>query len=153
MRIDLPSLAGAPFAAVMRLEERIDVDPRLGKLVKVRASQVNGCAYCIDMHWAAARERGESELRLAQLGAWHESPFFDERERAALAFAEEMANLPGGHGVSDAVYDHAADVFSQDELLGLLWTSTAINAWNRLCVATQAKPAGREPRLRSAQQA
>jgi AhpD family alkylhydroperoxidase len=139
-RIDLTSLAGAPFAAVLRLEERIDLDPRLGKLIKVRASQVNGCAYCVDMHWTAARELGESELRLAQLGAWYESPYFDERERAALALTDAMTDVANTH-VPDDVWARAEAHFEPRELAHLLFAIGAINLWNRVVVAARTPPA------------
>ena len=151
-RLDFHAASPDAYQAMMNLElaaRSFPLDETIRELVRLRISQINGCAFCIDMHARDLREHGESEHRVWALNAWREAPFFDERERSALAFAEETANLPGGHGVSDTVYDHAASVFSQDELLGLLWTSTAINAWNRLCVATQARPAGREPRLRT----
>lgn len=155
-RLDFRAASPAAFQAMRNLQEATNgfpLDATIRELVKLRISQINGCAFCIDMHARDLRELGESEHRVWALNAWRETPFFDERERAALAFAEETANLPGGHGVSDAVYDQAASLFSPDELLGLLWTATAINAWNRLCVATLAPPAGREPRLRAAQTA
>ena len=147
-RLDFHAASPDAYQAMMNLElaARASRSTRPSDLVKLRVSQINGCAFCIDMHARDLREHGEAEHRIWALNAWREAPFFDDRERAALAFAEEIANLPGAHGVSDAVYDHAAELFTQDELLGLLWTATAINAWNRLCVATQAKPAGREPR-------
>lgn len=137
----------------MNLEEAsksFGLDFTVRELIKLRTSQINGCAFCIDMHARDLREHGESEHRIWGLNAWREAPFFDERERAALAMAEEMAGLAGGHGVSDAVYDEAARVFTADELLGVVWTATAINAWNRLSVCTRRAPAGREPRLRAA---
>ena len=154
-RLDFGTASPDAYQVMLNLEQAsqsFGLDFTVRELVKLRTSQINGCAFCIDMHARDLREHGEAEHRIWALNAWREAPFFDERERAALAFAEEMANLPGAHGVSDAVYDHAASVFSPDEMLGLLWTATAINAWNRLCVATRTKPAGREPRLASVTQ-
>jgi AhpD family alkylhydroperoxidase len=139
-RIDLTHHAGAPFAAMVRLEERIVLDPALKSLVKVRVSQINGCAHCLDMHWAHAREHGESELRLAQLGAWQESPFFDAWERAALALAESMTHISATH-VPDDVMDEAARHFDADELGHLLFAIGAINLWNRVVVAAGTPPA------------
>jgi AhpD family alkylhydroperoxidase len=91
--MDLARLAGAPVDAMVKLEERIDLDPGLRELVRLRASLINGCAFCIDMHWTALRSDGESEVRLAQLAAWEESPFFDERERAALALTDAVTRV------------------------------------------------------------
>jgi AhpD family alkylhydroperoxidase len=113
-RIDIRRHAGAVYAAMTRLEERIQLDPALRALVKIRASQINGCAFCIDMHWTDARAGGESELRLSQLAAWRESPFFDERERAALALAEAVTHVSATH-VPDDVWDEAARHFDADD--------------------------------------
>jgi AhpD family alkylhydroperoxidase len=139
-RIDLPHHAGAPYAAMVRLEERIALDVTIRSLVKVRVSQINGCAFCLDMHWTHAREHGESELRLAQLGAWHESPFFDARERAALALAESMTHVSATH-VPDDVMDEAARHFDEAELGHLLFAIGAINLWNRVVIAAGTLPA------------
>src|SRR4051812_9377243 len=89
-RLDIAHHARGAFGAMRRVEQRIELDPQLRELVKIRASLINGCAFCIDMHWHAARAGGEPEHRLAQLGAWQESPFFDERERAALALTDAV---------------------------------------------------------------
>jgi AhpD family alkylhydroperoxidase len=139
-RIDLLQHAGAPYAAMVRVEERIKLDPPLRGLVKVRASQLNGCAFCVDMHWTDARAEGESELRLAQVTAWHESPFFDERERAALALTDAVTDVSRTH-VPDDVWARAAAHFGPNELAHLLFAIAAINLWNRLQVATRALPA------------
>ena len=125
---------------MLRLEQRIDFDPRLRELVKVRASLINGCAFCIDMHWNAARERGEAEQRLAQLAAWHESPFFDDRERAALALTDAVTHVAETH-VPDDVWVEAERHFSPDELGHLLFAIGAINLWNRVEIAARAVPA------------
>jgi AhpD family alkylhydroperoxidase len=139
-RLDLTRNARAAFAAMVRVEERIDLDAPLRRLIQVRASQLNGCARCIDMHWAEARAGGESEVRLAQVGAWHESPFFDERERAALALTDAMTHIAGTH-VPDDVWADAAAEFDAEELAQLVFAIAAINCWNRLMVATRATPA------------
>jgi AhpD family alkylhydroperoxidase len=139
-RIDIARLAGAPVAAMVQLEERIDLDSRLSELVKLRASQINGCAFCIDMHWAALRRDGESEVRLAQVAAWEESPYFDERERAALALTEAVTHVSATH-VPDAVWARAEAHFPPEELSHLLIAIAAINLWNRLAVSTRAVPA------------
>src|SRR5687768_11999758 len=109
-------------------------------MVKLRASQLNGCAYCIDMHWKDARAGGESEQRLYGLDAWEESPYYTDRERAALRWTEAVTNVQDGH-VPDAVYDAVRSHFSEQELVDLTWAVAAINAWNRLAIAMRA-PAG-----------
>jgi AhpD family alkylhydroperoxidase len=139
-RIDLTRHAGPVYAAMIRVEERISLDPRLKLLVKVRVSQINGCAFCVDMHWTHARELGETELRLSQVTAWHESPFFDERERAALALADSMTHISSTH-VPDDVWDEAARHFDADELAHLVFAIGAVNLWNRTTVAARTLPA------------
>jgi AhpD family alkylhydroperoxidase len=139
-RMNLADHVGGPLAAMARVEERITFDARLRHLVKLRASQLNGCAFCLDMHHTEARADGESEARLAQLPAWAESPFFDDRERAALALTEAVTLLSETH-VPDAVWEEAAAHFAPDELANLLFAIAAINTWNRLMVATRAFPA------------
>ena len=138
-RLDLAHHAGSPYAGMLRVEERIDLDERMRGLVKVRASQVNGCAYCIDMHWSDARAAGESEARLAQLAAWHESPLYDDRERAALELTDAMTLVSETH-VPDDVWAVAEAHFEPDELANLLFAIAAINLWNRLMVAVRAVP-------------
>jgi AhpD family alkylhydroperoxidase len=139
-RFDAAKLVGGPVAAMVRLEERIDLEPRVRHLVKIRASQMNGCAYCIDMHWAHAREDGEPELRLAQIPTWRESPAFDARERAALALTESVTLVSETH-VPDDVWEEAARHFDERELANLVVAIAAINFWNRLQVAARALPA------------
>ena len=149
-RLNFSKASPDAYQAMMSLElasQSFGLSVTLRDLIKLRTSQINGCAFCIDMHARDLREHGEAEHRIWALNAWREAPFFDERERAALAIAEEMALLAGSHGVSDEVYDEAARVFSSDELLGVLWTATAINAWNRIVITTRQTPAGREPRI------
>jgi AhpD family alkylhydroperoxidase len=132
--------AGAAYAAMVRVEERIDLDPVIRSLVKLRASQINGCAFCIDMHWTHAREEGETELRLAQVAAWHESPAFDERERAALELTESVTLLADTH-VPDDVWELAKEHFEERELAHLLVQIAAINFWNRVAVPSRKVPA------------
>jgi AhpD family alkylhydroperoxidase len=148
-RIDLSRHAGGPFAAMVRVEERITLDPRIRHLVKLRGSQINGCAYCLDMHWPAAREHGESDMRLAQLSAWEESPYFDERERAALALTDAMTHVSATH-VPDDVWAEAERHFDADELGHLVVAIAAINFWNRAAVAARTVPAGYEPEAAAA---
>ena len=107
---------------------------RLLHLVKTRASQINGCAHCIDMHTQDARAEGESEQRLYALNAWRATPFFDERERAALEWTEAVTRVAETH-VPDEVYERVRQHFAEDELIDLTLAVTAINTWNRLSIA------------------
>jgi AhpD family alkylhydroperoxidase len=123
-------------AAAKQLDA-VDFDPRLRELVRIRASQLNGCAYCIDMHTKDARAIGETEQRIYGLSAWRETPYFTERERAALAFAESVTLVATTH-VPTADYDAVSAHFSPDEIAALLGLIVAINAWNALAVSTRA---------------
>ena len=109
------------------------VDPKLLELVKMRVSQVNGCAYCLHMHRHAALTLGETEDRLLLLSAWHESELYTDRERAALDWAESRTRIAGTHS-PDAVYEAACGMFSEDELVALSLGVAMINAWNRLAI-------------------
>ena len=109
------------------------------ELVKMRASQLNGCAYCLDMHSKDARALGETEQRLYLLDAWRESPFYTERERAALEWTEAIT-LIAGHDVPDNVYETVAKQFSEEELANLTLAIATINSWNRLSIAFQVVP-------------
>jgi AhpD family alkylhydroperoxidase len=117
--------------------DRVDYDPKLRELVRIRASQLNGCAYCIDMHTKDARAIGETELRLYGLAAWDETPYFSARERAALAFTEAVTMLADTH-VPQAAYEAVAAEFSPDEVAALLSLIVTINAWNAIAVSTRA---------------
>jgi len=108
-------------------------------LVKMRASQINGCAYCIDMHSKDAREMGETEQRLYELAAWRETPFYTERERAALEWTESVTLVSQTH-VPDSVYEVARSQFSEKELVDLTFAVAAINTWNRIAIAMRAVP-------------
>ena len=138
-RISLPKAARAVYRAIDALDSSAEFEPRLRELVRIRASQINGCAFCVDMHSVDARKAGEHDRRIYALTAWHESPFFDERERAALALTEAMTRLPDG-GIGDEVYERAAAAFSEEELGNLMGVIIAINAWNRVGVATALQP-------------
>ncbi|MFC6489183.1 carboxymuconolactone decarboxylase family protein [Nitratireductor sp. GCM10026969] len=109
------------------------LEKELLHLVKLRASQINGCSYCVDMHSREAREDGESEQRLLLVAAWQESPLFTERERAALSWTEKLTRL-AGNMVEDEDFDQARAYFSDDELVKLSVAIGIINVWNRLCV-------------------
>jgi AhpD family alkylhydroperoxidase len=117
--------------------DKVDFDPRLRELVRIRASQLNGCAYCIDMHSKDARAAGETEQRLYALPAWKETPFFTPRERAALAFAETVTLVADNHVPSEA-YDAVAAHFTPDEVAALVCLIVAINAWNAISMSTRA---------------
>jgi AhpD family alkylhydroperoxidase len=133
----LASGAGRAMLALQHQVETSGLDHTLLELVKIRASQINGCAYCIDMHTKDARAAGETEQRIYALSAWHETPFFSERERAALAWTESVTNVSTTH-VPDDVHDHARKVLGEADLVALTWAVVAINAWNRLAVAFRA---------------
>jgi len=117
-------------------------------LVRLRASQINGCAYCLDMHWKDLRALGESEQRLYSLDAWRECPYYTERERAGLAWAEAVTLVAEGH-VPDAVYDEARRHFSEKELADLTLSVAGINAWNRLSIAARVVPGTYQPAARA----
>ena len=123
---------------------RSGLEASLLELVKMRASQLNGCAYCLDMHAKDARAAGESEQRLYTLPAWRDTPFFTARERAALAWTEALTNVQQGH-VSDAVYEEARQQFSEEELVRLIFVVTQINAWNRICIACRVDVGAYQP--------
>ncbi len=110
-------------------------------LVKLRASQMNGCAYCLDMHWKDLRAAGEGEQRLYSLDAWRESPYYSERERAALAWTEAVTRITEGH-VTDGVYEEVRPHFTDTELADLTLVVSTINAWNRLSIASRLVPGG-----------
>jgi AhpD family alkylhydroperoxidase len=124
-------------SAATRELDRVGLDHRLRELVRIRASQLNGCAYCIDVHTRDARAIDETEQRIYALPAWRETPYFDARERAALAFTEAVTLLAGDH-VPTPAYDAVAAHFSPDEVAALLSLIVTINAWNAIGVATRA---------------
>lgn len=141
-RIKIYKVSPALYDAMMALSTASskDVDPTIGELIKIRASQLNHCAFCLDMHVTDARKLGETEQRLALVAAWREAgDLFTERERAALALAEAITELGDGH-VSDEVYARAAGVFSERELAQVIAMAVTINAWNRFNVAARVAP-------------
>jgi AhpD family alkylhydroperoxidase len=136
-RIDYTKAAPGALRAMYGLEKYLaesSIEPPLRELVKMRASQINGCAYCIDMHSKDARARGESEQRLYCLMAWREAPFYTERERAALAWTEALTLIADNH-VPDDVYKQAREQFSEQELADLTLAVVTINAWNRIAIS------------------
>lgn len=123
--------------ALTSLEEVVvasGLEPSLIDLVKTRASQINGCAYCIHMHTGEARHRGETEERLYLLDAWHESPLYTDRERAALAWTEAVTLISQSHA-PDSVYEEARRFFDEAELVKLTMVIATINAWNRIAIS------------------
>ena len=129
------ALAHLDHAATKQLDA-VDFDRRLRELVRIRASQLNGCAYCIDMHTKDARAIGETEQRIYALPAWRETPFFTEAERAALAFTESVTLMTGSH-VPDAEYDVLTPHYSPEEIAALVSLIVMINAWNAVGVSTR----------------
>ena len=143
VRLDFDTLAAGFSRAMSHLDhaatkelDRVDFDPKLRELVRIRASQLNGCAYCVDMHTVDARAIGETEQRIYALPVWRETPFFSARERAALAFTETVTTMADNH-VPQAAYDEVAAEFSQDEIAALVALIVTINAWNAIGVATR----------------
>ena len=116
-------------------------------LLDLRVSQINGCAYCIDMHSKDLRAAGETEQRLYLLDAWREAPFYSEREQTALAWAEAVTRVTDGH-VPDEVYEEARSQFSEEELVNLTLAVVAINGWNRLSIAFRSVPGAYQPQKR-----
>lgn len=133
-----PKAYGA-IAPVDDYLEHASIEPTLLNLVRLRASQLNGCAYCIDMHWKDLRAQGEGEQRLYGLDAWRESPYYSERERAALAWTEALT-LVSRDQVPDAVYDEVKPRFSETELADLTIAIGQINFWNRVAIASRMTP-------------
>jgi AhpD family alkylhydroperoxidase len=130
------------YKAMFGLEKYVNecgLEPALLNLARLRASQLNGCAYCIDMHSKDLRAAGESEQRIYELGSWRDTPFYSDREQAALAWAEAVTLLTDGH-VPDEVYEQARSQFSEKELADLTLAIISINGWNRLNVAFRTEP-------------
>ena len=138
-----PNALHAMYALEKHLKSST-IEEKLLHLVKLRASQINGCAYCIDMHWKDLRAAGETEQRLYGLDAWEESPYYSERERAALAWTEVITRVTEGH-VSDEVYEKVRKHLTEKELADLTLAIVAINGWNRLNVAARTVPGAYQP--------
>jgi len=135
---------GALHAAAVGAAGDAGVEPELLELVRIRASQINGCGFCLDMHTKDARAKGETEQRIYALDAWQEAPFFSQRERAALALTEAVTLVHDGR-VPDDVYQAAADVFKEAELAALIWAAIVINAYNRVAITTRMPFGGYQP--------
>jgi AhpD family alkylhydroperoxidase len=150
MRAQLNYGKAAPgiYEAMDALDQYLATDSAIEEpllhLVRLRASQINGCAYCIDMHWKDLRSIGEGEQKLYGLDAWEESPYYTERERAAIAWTEAVTRLSDGH-VQEQVYEEVRSQFSAKELCDLTLAIATINAWNRLSIAARLDPGRYEP--------
>jgi AhpD family alkylhydroperoxidase len=141
-RIDLMHVTPGVMQAMFGLERQVrqaGFDHKLLNLVRMRASQINGCAYCLDMHSKDARANGETEQRLYGLDAWRETPYYSARERAALEWTEALTLVSGTH-VPDDVYERVREQFPEDELVHLSLAIVAINGWNRLNIAARTVP-------------
>ena len=146
-RIEADKVAPDGIKAMWGLEHYVrhcGLEPALLELVKLRASQINGCAYCIDMHTKDARAHGEAEQRLYALNAWRETPFFSDRERAALAWTKAVTEVAQTH-VPDDVYEAAHRHFNDKELVDLTLAVAAINGWNRLAISFRKVPGTYQP--------
>jgi AhpD family alkylhydroperoxidase len=147
VRLNYGTVAAGIYDAMDALDRYLGecgLESALLHLVRLRASQVNGCAYCLDMHWKDLRAMGEAEQRLYSLDAWRECPYYTERERAALAWTEAVTLIAQGH-VPDEIYEHARRSFSLKELSDLTLAVATINAWNRLSIAARLVPGTYEP--------
>lgn len=147
-RLDSMKASQGAYGAMLALEGWVrkssKLEPSLLELVKMRASQINACAYCIDMHSKDARAHGETEQRLYALSAWRETPFFTDRERAALAWTEAVT-LISSTQVPDDIYEEARQRFSEEELVNLTMAIVTINGWNRLAISFRAVPGEYQP--------
>lgn len=146
-RIDYRRHAQGAVQSLLGLEKYIaecGLEPKLVHLLKMRASQINGCAYCLDMHSLDARAEGETEQRLYTLDAWHETPFFTDRERAALAWVEALTLIAETHA-PDEVYQEVKKHFSEKEIVDLTMIAGTINFWNRLAISMRSLPGRYRP--------
>lgn len=146
-RMELEQANSAAYRAMLQLERYVrgsDINPTLLELIKIRASQINGCAFCIDMHTKDARLHGETEQRIYALNAWRETPFFTAEERAVLALTEAVT-LIATSSVSDEIYDQVSRFFTPNEIANLLVAIVTINGWNRIAITTRMVPGTYEP--------
>jgi AhpD family alkylhydroperoxidase len=147
VRLHYGTVAPGTFEAMRALERYLatcGIEEQLLHLIKLRASQINGCAYCLDMHWKDLKVAGETDQRMYSLDAWRECPYYTDRERAALAWTEAVTLITNGH-VPDAIYDAVRPHFTEKELADLTLAIVAINGWNRLCVAGRTTPGTYQP--------
>ena len=149
-RIEYTEVSPGVVEAMRALEKYVrtcGLEPKLLELIKIRASQINGCAYCLDMHTKDARARGETEQRIYALNAWRETPFFTERERAALAWTESVTQVSTSH-IPDDVYEIVRQHFDEKETVNITSAVVAINGWNRLAIAFRFVPGAYQPPTR-----
>jgi len=149
-RLNYSQISPVALKAMLELEKYVhgsELDRSLYELVKTRASQINGCAYCLDMHTKDARKAGETEQRLYALSAWRETPFYTDRERVALAWTEALT-LISENDVSDELYENVSNHFSEEERVALTMAIIAINGWNRLAISFRTVPGSYEPSLK-----
>ena len=145
-RFDYKASPGV-YKAMLGLEQYLhecSLDQPLIHLIKLRASQINGCAYCLDMHWKDLRALGENEQRLYSLDAWRECPYYTDRERAALEWTDAVTQITNGH-VPDEVYEKVRQFFNEKELCDLTLAVATINAWNRFAISARTVPGSYEP--------
>jgi AhpD family alkylhydroperoxidase len=146
-RMELGTVNSTAYKAVLQLEQYVQksgLNPTLLELIKIRASQINGCAFCIDMHTKDARLKGETEQRIYALNAWRETPFFTSEERAVLALVEAVTLIATDH-ISDQLYEEVSGYFSPNEIAKILMAIVTINAWNRIAITTRTIPGTYEP--------
>jgi AhpD family alkylhydroperoxidase len=149
-RLEVQKAAPEAFRAMLSFQGQVNnlgMEPALLELVKIRASQINGCAYCIDMHTKDARANGESEQRIYALNAWREAPFFTDRERAALEWTEALTLITEGHAPDD-VYERVRERFTEKEVAALTMSIVAINGWNRMMIGFRAVAGTYQPQAR-----
>ena len=140
-RVIIKDIEPKAYEAMFGLEKYLsksNLEPALKELIKIRVSQINGCAYCIDLHTKDARKMGETEQRIYALNAWRETPFFTEKERAVLALAEEVTFI--NKGVSDETYQNVAKILDEQTLAQAIMAIITINAWNRIGISTHMQP-------------
>jgi AhpD family alkylhydroperoxidase len=141
-RFDYAKVAPGAYRAMAGLEHYLHesgLEENLLHLIKLRASQINGCAYCLDMHWKDLKSIGETDQRLYELNAWEEGPFYSDRERAALAWTEAVTRVADSH-VPDEIYERVRQHFSEKEMADLTLAVATINAWNRLAISARTTP-------------
>jgi AhpD family alkylhydroperoxidase len=146
-RFNYAKLSPGAYQAMFALEKYLaqsSIEKNLLHLIKFRVSQINGCAFCLDMHSKDLRALGETEQRLYSLDAWRECPYYTDRERAALAWAEALTLITQGHA-PDAVYAQVSAQFSEQEVSDLTFAITTINAWNRLAISSRTTPGSYQP--------
>ncbi|HZO71575.1 MAG TPA: carboxymuconolactone decarboxylase family protein [Ktedonobacteraceae bacterium] len=147
-RLDFAKAAPGAYRAMSQLEQYVrncGLERSLIELVKIRASQINGCAYCLDMHTKDARAAGESEQRIYLVSAWREAPFYSERERAALEWTEALT-LIAENEVSDELYERVKPHFTDEELVNLSLAIVTINGWNRLAISSRSEVGSYQPK-------